>query len=506
MSIQLYEEVEHEVNTEIVVSTHDRRYKVMIISQNSTDIFLVSKLLNELGSFKIYEAGNLSTALKVVGYHSLDLMIIDDTLPTLSGYDIIKRLNKKQTLKDVPKVMLLTQDYKESSYDNNSLDNLEFVKKPIDCMIFKTRVHLILKRQLDQFMGGSVFENMIDKKISEAKEFLKIYKSFLDMDENILFVYDRDKNRVLETNRNFSKFFGEISLFNRVLSSEKLMRYFVPNSASTNYLNSHHFNTWLDFIMSVKDFNFLLTLKRGSDKFSFNTTANKIKLFNKDIYIIKLSNHNIYNSRSSHQVKKQNKSIKPHLKELKNLFDNMDSFEDKRKVKKSLISVLDELELDSDIFNETINKNNRAVNVYFIIASVLKQNLDFISATLNSKVVDIDFLQDQETIYADVSADSIHDLVKGIIDCYHECENLQVDIKLFKIDTELKIEIVTVDTNDIVNRSLIQKVFNFNDESNCSTDQLQPKNIQNTLLELNADIKTYFKSKQNIFLISIPIN
>ncbi|MCH9813196.1 MAG: response regulator [Epsilonproteobacteria bacterium] len=506
MSIDAYEKIKFDDNLSIHREHESKKYKILLISQNSLDIFLVNKLLHELGDFKVYEAGNLKAALKVVSYLSLDLIIVDDTLPTISGYEVINRLNRNHILKDVPKVMLLTEDYKERQYESLSDDNLDFVKKPIDNMIFKTRIHSILKNQHSKFLSGSVFENMIDTKISEAKEFLKIYQSFLDIDENLLFVYDKQKNQIVESNKNFIKFFGQHSLFNRVINNRRLLKRFIPVIKDPNYLNNHHSSTWIDLVTGAQDFNFLITINNRAKKYSFNVTVEKINLFNKEIYIIKLSNHYIHipaSRFSKHQLEK----INVDLHTLQNAIDKLETTPHKQEIASGIQRLLETFEVPLESLEMNIQEQQDSINIYFLIAQLLKKRASSLKITLNDQAIDHNFNSDASLFYTKVSADALNDTVKGILESYLDDGQIRLDVKLYRLESNIKIEMIATAFNSAKEDSkLVTKLFNKkeNEEKQDMMQQMIPKKVQNALVSMNADIKTYFDNGQNIFLISIP--
>ncbi len=505
MSLEIEDKLKFNENIVSSVDASSKKYKILLICQDSTDILLVNKLLGDLGAFKVYEAGNLKTALKVTSYLSLDLIIVDDKLPTLSGYDIIKRLDKSITLKNVPKVMLLTKDYKVNSYKEASFKNLDFIKKPIDSMIFKTRIDSILRNKEDKYLSGSIFENMIDAKISEAKEFLKIYKSFLDIDQNLLFVYDKNRNLVVESNRHFANFFGENSLFNRVIKNPRLIQKFLPKMSDPSYLNSHDSKTWVDLIDSASDFNFLITLKNRSKTYTFNIVINKIKLFAKEMYIVKLSNHNRVVLEKKESIK-YSEAVFTNLRELKSQIDVLNESKQKDKMSEYLSNLLSELNISIPLLKKSEHKEDVVVNIYFIVAKILKDRLGFINATLNSEKITKEFEENYQEINIKISPDALNDAIRGILDNYHEVENLKVDIQLYQLKKNLKIEIITTSKSQNDNSSIIDKFFKNQQAQNHMNDQMVPKHVQNALSHMSADIKTYFNNGQNIFLITLPLD
>jgi len=510
MSVKTYEKEESAVEKTVNSEYFSKNYTVLLISQNSADIFLVNKLLNQLGSFNIHEVGNLKEAQKVLTYLSLDLIIVDDKLPTVSGYEIINRLNRSQVLKDVPKVMLLTNDYNENIYVDVNFDNIDFIKKPIDKMIFKTRIQSILKNRQDKFTSGSIFENMIDTKINEAKEFLKIYKSFLDIDQNLLFVYDKKDNKIVESNKVFNRFFGDNKLFNKIIASPRLLKKYIPKNSNPSYLNSHHSSTWLSLLTSATDFNFLLTIKNRSKEYTFNVLVNKLNLFKKELYIIKLSNHNI-NLVGTKQIKMQSQKISSSLFSLRDAIDKLDPSQEKDQIEEAIRDILTELQIPVKNFEKQIieEKSVDAINIYYEIANILKEKADEIEATLNARTVDNNFKLDREHIYAKISTDDLAHAVRGILESYHDMENLKVDINLFQFENSLKIEMITSkkDSEDFTHMlvNTIHKIESYFKDDGQLLLETAPKQVQNALDNMNADVKTYFDGNQNVFLITIPL-
>ncbi len=507
MSIDIYEKIEKDsIDLDIFESSIGK--KALIISQNSSEIYLVDKLLNQIENFKLYESASLNGALKILNYVEIDIIIIDDKLSNIDGYEIAKRLDRDQIFKNISKLLLLTHDYKSTIYENEAFDNLDFIKKPIDSVIFKSRIRSILKGRKDKSSCSSPFENMIDTKIGEAKEFLKIYKSFLDIDQNILFIYDKRFNKVVEYNRNFTKFFGEYRVFNRVISSPKILKKFVPNMSDPNYLNSHSIDTWIDLVTGVKDFNFIVTIKRGEKEYSFTILADKMKLFGREIYIVKLSNHNLYisNQRALNSIKKR--EIDRAIFQLQDTLSQIDESVEKKRLKSSIIDLLKELGVESTYFKKGYRDGIELINIYEVVANILKSRSDSIKSIINSKEVTDSFNESGEVIAIHSSKKAIVELFSIILDNYHDGKDLRVDVELYRVRDSVKLVIVTTDIGkrDSSN-GIIDKILNINSDhlKNGISNNVISKQLQDRLTLLRADIKTSFREGKNIFTIVLPI-
>jgi hypothetical protein len=283
-----------------------------------------------------------------------------------------------------------------------------------------------------------------------------------------------------------------------------LIEKFVPISTDSNYLNNHHPSIWLDLINSAQDFNFLITLKNKSKEYTFSVLVNKMKFFDKEMYIVKLSNHNLHLANSS-KIKSQNKHMAPYLSRLQNSLNLLNDSEQKAKIEHDIKMLLDELKVNSSQFTRISTYRTDEVNLYFIISSILKNRLGNARYFLNLKRVDVDFKLDQEFIYAKISADALNSVVKGILDSSYE-SNMQVDVKIYQLQENIKVEIITTTNEDKQsNNALVGKLFKKNIDSLNTKDQGVPKHVKKAVSDMNADLKTYFNNQQSIFLLTIPV-
>ena len=504
MSIETDDRFEFQKQVTINSEHIDREYNVLVISENDSEVFLLNNLLKNLGNFTVYEQKDIKSSLKIINNTRVDLIIVDDKISSVRDIDIVDRLNKNQVAKSIPKVMLLTQNYKNSNFNQNNYDNLNFIKKPIDTLIFKTRIHSILKNQQESFNSGSLFENMIDKKINEAKEFLKIYKSFLEIDQNILFVYDKKRNQVVETNRHFTNFFGNSIIVNRIISNPKMLKRFVSYVNEPNYLNNHHFSTWIDLIASTKEFNCLITIKSRSKDFTFSVSVNEIRLFDKDMYIIKLSNH-ILEIQNNRVLNTNHVNIEPTIKQLQLSLNSLNDTKQRVKIEHNIKVLLDELSVQTSYFKRESNHRNDEINLHFVIASILKSRVLGRKTTLNDINVDNNLKLDEDIFYVKVSPNAIKDALISILDNYIYDDKLA--IRYYKLDEKLKIEIVStkaIDTNS--NNKFMEKIFNHNETKQEDENELAiSKSLQNALNTMNAKLKTYQNNNEKILLITIPL-
>ena len=308
---------------------------ILVVCKSETDRILIKSIFKKSKNYKFFEANDLKTALKNALNNQIDLILIDDILQDNDGYEVVDRLNHYEGLKKVPKMIFMTKDYKSKNIDNKNYIECNFVKKPYDNNLLKSRIEKILNTQSLSQIPNSPFEHIIDKKLSDLKELSKVYKKFLDIDENILFLYDKDKNCAIDANKVFYNFFGSLNNFNRVLSSDKLIRKFIPKEQEEIYLNFYSYKDWHELLTLDTDFSFTVRILKEQKVYSFNIFLKNVNLFDKDIYLVKLSNIYSY-------ISKNNRLNIPKIdSKIKNLKDDL--FFIKKSLNKKNKSELDKL-------------------------------------------------------------------------------------------------------------------------------------------------------------------
>ncbi len=487
---------------------------ILLITQNNLDLNLIKKSLEHMNKHKVYEAGNLKTAFNIAKHIDINLIIVDDKLPTAKGFEIIDRFNNRSSFKNIPKILLISKSFEKDRYEHYYDTNLDFMQKPIDVMILKARVNALFKNMNIQ-KESSVFENMINAKIDQAKSFLTIYKSFMNIDENILFIYDFNQNRVLESNENFKRFFSSTEVFNKIIAKDKYIKKFVPFMEDSNYLNRYKPHQWMDIIKAANGFTLGIKINKKDTAYSFSVLFRKIELINEDMYIIKLiNNQQFLTINDSKNMDKCKNSVNKMLLKLKN---ELYKEEDDREYTKvfTLLQDISKTVNDDDkesVLDVNIYKHHE-INAFFVIASLLKVYAQNKTLYLNGNKVTSLFEENQEEFFLKIDADALKDSVKGIIDSYFTApvayDRRKIYITMYTINNHLDIEIKTSDRKEKrKDPSMLDKLLKKNDLTFADDhrDDIMPKSVQSALDTLKANVKQVSGNGHMIFIISIPLN
>jgi DNA-binding response OmpR family regulator/GTPase SAR1 family protein len=495
-------------------------FKVLVISENSSEIFMVKKLLSKSEGFVVHEAATLSAALKVVNYLKLDLIIVDDRLSGLDGYDVVEKFNHIEMTKDIPKLILMTADYKVEKRRSLNAKS-DFVTKPLDGLLFKLRVKSLLERVDKNSAYEGYFTTRSLKYFKEAQHAMYLYHDIFQSDENIMMIYDAKRGEVVESNAIFEKFFLPIPAFNRILKNPKLARKFVPFVDEVNYLNYYHPDAWMETIILGREFHYQLKLHRDFKEYSFTISVKRVSNNMEDIYLVKLSNIYDYLPQKE-SVKKE--EMKLSLKE-KNLSDFKEEFLTLRnllwqqnmkseKIDKVLYTLSTKLSIlceDASIIDE--DAQSREINLYFLLVRLLKEKFLNRNIYLNGERIDLAFDEHREELYVDLKADAVIDLVFGLLNNYYgnyfntSMQHKRLDISLHRDQDSVMID-MKLDRVDVQDSSfsLIDKIFHKNSESlDSSVTDALPKNVKQALLTLNGHIKKVEEGDKSIFTLYIPI-
>ncbi|GEM_PF-5549548 len=491
------------------------RHKVLVITQNHIDLALIKKSLESMGTCKVYEAGNIKAAFKIASYLDIDLIIVDEKLPTAEGFEIIDKLNQRKLLKEVPKILLITSAFKKERYDSYRDINLDFLRKPVDTVMLKARVNTLFTNMHKQ-RKTSVFEGMLENKLEEAKAFLGIYKSFLDVDENILFIYDKTSNKVVEGNKVFLRFFEDMDQLNRVLQTKHLFKKFVPYQEDANYLNHYDFSEWSQIAGMSDDFHFALRIEKEGTSYSFTVMLKRVEIADQEMYVVKFLNNQNYLPSVTGERQLTDKMRRQINEELSLIKEEIDLDEKIRSYKRIYLSLRKISEMVNKDEKEDILKIDQAhlhlVNAYFVIASLLKNYSSYKTLYLNGTFVDKHLEENFEEIYVRVDPNALQEAVKGIIDSYFtapvEYDKRRIKIDLYRHDDELRIEIRASDRSrkpkepSMFDRLLKKEELTL--PQNAEADIL-PKNVQKAIDLLKAQVSHFNADGDTIFIVKIPL-
>lgn len=120
----------------------ENKKKILIIDDSNTALVLMEYALKEAGYISLV-ASSVKEAIKLIETHSPDLILLDLSMPEISGYDFLKKKSELH-IDHIPIVIVSAYDSVESIELTRNLGALDFISKPIrlDVMMDKIKGYL----------------------------------------------------------------------------------------------------------------------------------------------------------------------------------------------------------------------------------------------------------------------------------------------------------------------------------------------------------------------------
>ena len=178
-----------------------------------------------------------------------DLVLLDVMLPDESGYDIVRKLRKDPTTRQLPIIMVTAKTAEMDMIKGLDEGADDYIKKPFSIMELITRVKALLRRT-----------------ITEDIKYLQVDNLVLDHERHMVFV---DNKQVELTFKEYELLRLLMTNQNVVLSREVIMRpvwgteFSPPNSVPQTCL----------LITSRDNTTFWLVIRRRSNSYSLNVSS-----------------------------------------------------------------------------------------------------------------------------------------------------------------------------------------------------------------------------------------
>ena len=121
--------------------------RILIAEDNVTMASALKYILHHMGYQHISEANDGGEALRLLSKNQFDLVIIDWSLPSVSGVAITRWMRLKSTYRETPIIMVTTKDQPEDVLIAVESGVNEYVLKPLDKDILKAKIQKVMARR-----------------------------------------------------------------------------------------------------------------------------------------------------------------------------------------------------------------------------------------------------------------------------------------------------------------------------------------------------------------------
>ncbi len=120
---------------------------ILVVDDSSTTRSLISSQLSEIGDYEIQEAATGFEALKMLPAGKVDLIITDINMPDINGLELISFVRENPIYRDIPTVIISTEDSAEDRKRGMELGAEEYIVKPFTAGELREAVERVLKKR-----------------------------------------------------------------------------------------------------------------------------------------------------------------------------------------------------------------------------------------------------------------------------------------------------------------------------------------------------------------------
>jgi putative two-component system response regulator len=139
--------------------------KILVVDDIEINRIVLSDLFSD--KFDVLEAENGEMALKALETHRHDISIIllDLVMPVMDGFEVLRRLNADGTIKNIPIILITSDNDEENTLMAYGLGVSDFIRKPFNPDIVLKRVY----NTIDLYS----YKNYLEQKLIEQREELE---------------------------------------------------------------------------------------------------------------------------------------------------------------------------------------------------------------------------------------------------------------------------------------------------------------------------------------------
>jgi len=127
--------------------------KILIVEDNQDNRELAVKVLRNKG-FETVEAVDGEEAIEKAVSEKPDLILLDISLPKLTGYEVAKRLKSMEEFKEIP-IVAFTAHAMTGDREKVIAAGFEgYISKPINIREFPDQVKLYIRGKRESVLGG----------------------------------------------------------------------------------------------------------------------------------------------------------------------------------------------------------------------------------------------------------------------------------------------------------------------------------------------------------------
>lgn len=120
--------------------------KILMIDDEGDMCLLVKQNLEMGGNYKVIVAHDGKNGISAARHEKPDLILLDIIMPGMGGFDVLRKLKEMNETCSIPVIMLTAIGTEEAKEKAMSLYNEEYIVKPVQTEVLKSKIEEVLKR------------------------------------------------------------------------------------------------------------------------------------------------------------------------------------------------------------------------------------------------------------------------------------------------------------------------------------------------------------------------
>ncbi|MCL2577746.1 MAG: response regulator [Defluviitaleaceae bacterium] len=120
-----------------------KKNSLMVVDDDTANLMELTHILRP--DFKVYIVKDGVTALEKAAESLPDLILLDVIMPNMSGFDVLRELQKSEITKNIPVIFITGINENENESEGLAIGAVDYIRKPFDAAIVKLRVNNQIK-------------------------------------------------------------------------------------------------------------------------------------------------------------------------------------------------------------------------------------------------------------------------------------------------------------------------------------------------------------------------
>jgi DNA-binding response OmpR family regulator len=121
-------------------------WKILIIDDEKDFCFFIKANLELTNQYEVLTATEGEEGLQTAHEQKPDLILLDLSMPGISGLELLKRLKEKSTTASIPVFVLTATNDKDSIAGIEDFNIADYISKPCKIESLQSKIERILKR------------------------------------------------------------------------------------------------------------------------------------------------------------------------------------------------------------------------------------------------------------------------------------------------------------------------------------------------------------------------